>query len=81
MHRSWHGRYDPGVPFNLAHPNWTLPDLLRRSVNRFPDSPALLFYGARLTYHDFDDLATRFAISLRALGVRPGDRVDHKRTK
>lgn len=75
MHRSWHGRYDPGVPFSLAHPNWTLPDMLRRSVNRFPNSPALLFYGACLTYHDLDHLATRFAISLRSLGVRPQDRV------
>jgi len=49
--------------------------MLRRSVNRFPNSPALLFYGACLTYQDLDHLATRFAISLRSLGVRPQDRV------
>jgi len=75
MHRAWHGRYDPGVPFSLAHPNWSLPDLLRRSAARYPDGPALRFYGACLTYQELDTLATRFAASLRALGVRPQDRV------
>lgn len=75
MHHSWHDRYDPGVPFRLDYPDWTVPDLLRRSAIRAPESTALLFYGNRLTYRELDDLATRCALALRSLGVHPGDRV------
>ena len=32
-----------------AYPEWTVPDLLRRSASRFPESPALFFYGARIS--------------------------------
>jgi len=71
----WHRWYDPGVPFTFAYPDWTLPDLLRRSVTRFPQHTALIFYGARLSFRELDVLTTRFAFALRALGVRPGDRV------
>ncbi len=75
MQRSWLGRYDQGVPSTLVYPEWTIPDLLRRSVERFPDQTALLFYGSRITFRYLDDLSTRFALALRSLGVRPGDRV------
>ncbi len=75
MQQPWHRWYDPGVPFTLAYPEWTLPDLLRRSVTRFPQHRALLFYGARLSFRELDALTSRFAVALRSLGVRPGDRV------
>jgi long-chain acyl-CoA synthetase len=75
MQRSWLGRYDQGVPSTLVYPEWAIPDLLRRSVERFPDQPALLFYGSRISFRHLDDLSTRFALALRSLGVQPGDRV------
>jgi long-chain acyl-CoA synthetase len=75
MQQPWHRRYDPGVPFTFAYPDWTLPELLRRSVTRFPQHTALLFYGARLSFRELDALTSRFAFALRSLGVRPGDRV------
>ncbi len=53
MQHSWHDRYDPGVPFKLDYPDWTVPDLLRRSATRAPESTALLFYGNRLTYQNW----------------------------
>ena len=43
MRQPWHRRYDPGVPFTCAYPDWTLPDLLHRSVSRFPQRTALIF--------------------------------------
>jgi len=75
MHQPWHRRYDPGVPFTFTYPDWTLLDLLRRSVTRFPQHTALVFYGARLSFRELDALTTRFAFALRSLGVRPDDRV------
>lgn len=72
---SWLDRYDAGVPATCTYPDWTLPDLLRRSAVRFPDSTALFFYGTRLAYRELDELATRFAHALCSLGIRPGERV------
>jgi long-chain acyl-CoA synthetase len=75
MHTPWIDRYDPGVPASCTYPDWTVTDLLRRSAARFPDRPAILFYGARITYRQLDELTSRFAAALQRLGVRPGDRV------
>jgi long-chain acyl-CoA synthetase len=75
MQRSWVCRYDPGVPSTCGYPDWTVPDLLRCSAAKFPNSIALLFYGRRIRFDELDDLTTRFALSLRSLGVGPGDRV------
>lgn len=75
MHRAWLKRYDPAVPATVAYPDWTLPDLLRHSASKFPEQTALLFYGARISFRELDELTTRFALALRALGVGAGDRV------
>ncbi len=75
MQRSWVGAYDQGVPSTVEYPDWTLPDLLSRSVSRFAHSPALFFYGRCITFAELDELTTRFALALRSLGVSPGDRV------
>ena len=75
MECSWLSGYDHGVPFTLVYPEWTVPDLLCRSASQFPDRPALLFYGTCISYRQLDELITRFALGLRALGVGPGDRV------
>jgi len=75
MQRPWLGRYDPGVPSTCVYPDCTLPDLLDRTAQRFPSHAALLFYGTRVSFRELNDQAARFAGALRALGVRPGDRV------
>ena len=75
MQKAWISRYDVGVPSSFNYPEWTVPDLLRHSADRFTNSPALLFYGTHISYGELDDLTTRFALGLRRLGVRQGDRV------
>lgn len=75
MQRSWISRYDSGVPATFTYPDWTVPDLLRCSATRSPDSTALLFYGNRISYSELDDFTTRFALALRRLGVSKGDRI------
>ncbi len=75
MQQAWISRYDTGVPSTFNYPAWTVPDLLRHSSDRFPNSPALLFYGTCISYRELDDLTTRFALGLRQLGVSQGDRV------
>ena len=52
-----------------------LPEALARSAERYPDNPALLFQGTTVTYRRLDEMVSRFASALVALGVKPGDKV------
>lgn len=73
MDRIWTRQYDRGVPATLSYPELTLPDLLTRSALRFPDRPAIRFYGRVIRYHELETLVNRFAQALIALGVQAGD--------
>jgi len=75
MEKPWLAHYDPGVPHTLDYPKGPLFRLLEQSAERFPDRPATIFMGAKLTYRELNALANRFANALLALGVRKGDRV------
>lgn len=55
-------------------------DTVAAQAARHGDRPAIVFEEpdgrlSRWTYAQYDDGATRFAVALRDLGVRPGDRV------
>lgn len=49
--------------------------LFLAQTERAPDAPCLLWRGATLTYRDVLAAALEVAAGLRALGVKPGDRV------
>jgi long-chain acyl-CoA synthetase len=73
--RPWVTFYEPGVPEHLDYPGLTLGGILEETARKFPDHPALLFYGKTISYAELDRLASRFANGLLGLGVRTGDRV------
>jgi long-chain acyl-CoA synthetase len=72
----WLAHYDPGVPATLApYPDKTLVDYVAEAARNAPDSPALLFKGATLTYGALDRLSDACAAGFAALGIGRGDRV------
>ncbi|HXY70736.1 MAG TPA: long-chain fatty acid--CoA ligase [Gemmatimonadales bacterium] len=73
--RVWHKHYDAIVPPSLTYERLVLPERLERSAEAYPDQPAILFLGSRLTYRQLKDQVDRFATALSALGVRKGTRV------
>ena len=79
--RPWHRFYESGVPVAPDFPSFPMYGFLRRSVERFPGTAALILVSAhpsfdrRLTYAQLDDLSDRFAASLVRRGLRQGDRV------
>jgi HIP---CoA ligase len=54
---------------------WTLPRLLRRALEEFPDAEALVDGDLRWTFGELVANARRAAAAMIADGVRPGDRV------
>jgi long-chain acyl-CoA synthetase len=72
MDRSWIAQYDPGVPATLSYPEETLPQLLARSAERFPDRPALVFSGRVIRYRELDTWVSRFAQALLQTGIGRG---------
>jgi long-chain acyl-CoA synthetase len=73
--RPWIDFYETGVPSSLTYPEMTLGSVLERTAKKYPDQPALFFYGKKITYRELDSLANRFARALIELGVKKGDRV------
>ena len=73
--RPWLRHYERGVPARLTIPDYPLTWLLDRTVSRFAGNTAFIYYGTKITYAQFSSLANRFAMGLKQLGVRPGDRV------
>ncbi len=75
MERPWLKHYGAGVPATLPYPEITLHQVLRDSARRFPERPALEFYGRSMTYRELEDITGRFAAALIELGIQKGDRV------
>ena len=76
MPAPWLAHYDPGVAATLEpYPNRTLVDYLADAARNAPDSPALLFKGASVSYGELDHLSDACAAAFASLGVVRGDRV------
>ena len=73
--RMWLSQYEDGVPFTVDVPRIPVQHLLRSSVRRFPNRPAVYFEGVRLTYRRLNHEVNRFANALLALGIGKGARV------
>ena len=73
--RSWHKSYAAGVPREVEFEKITMPEVLTRTAQRFPDRTALIFMGKKITYRELEALVNRFAKALKELGVKAGDKV------
>ena len=73
--RPWLSSYAEGVPADIDPPTESLSRLIEESVEKYGDHVALQFFGRTTTYAALGDAVDRVAEGLRALGVKPGDRV------
>jgi len=71
--RPWFRNWPEGVPKRIDYPKFPLHALLEKSVQDFPDKPAIIFLGKKITYRELGSLVNRFATALYNLGVRKGD--------
>jgi len=64
-----------GLGSKLCYPFGDIPitDYLGKWATVIPDKPALIYYGARITFRQLDELSNRFANYLIARGLGKGD--------
>jgi crotonobetaine/carnitine-CoA ligase len=60
---------------SFAAADRTLPVMLARQAERFAERPLVIAGGMTWSYADTAEAAARFAGTLRAAGIQPGDRV------
>ena len=75
MDKPWLKHYEPQVPGHIDYPQRPLHTNMEEAARRFPQSPATIFMGGKLSYAQIDALADRFAAALARMGVKKGDRV------
>jgi long-chain acyl-CoA synthetase len=73
--KPWVRFYQKGVPETVDIPEHTLPQSLSIAAEKYPASPASIFFDQVISYKKLDGLVTRFAAGLQSLGVKKGDRV------
>lgn len=74
LRHPWLRHYEPEVPPNLDYANLSLPGMLAQSAGRSPESTALIYFGARISYRELAAAVDAFAAALAGLGVKKGDR-------
>jgi long-chain acyl-CoA synthetase len=72
--RPWFKIYEKlGIRKHIDIPEASLPELVDRAAERWPDRPSLIFYGKRITFKELAVLTKKFATALADLGVKKGD--------
>ncbi|QDZ43273.1 long-chain-fatty-acid--CoA ligase [Corynebacterium sp. sy039] len=73
--KSWLQNYGEWTPHTLDYEDTTLLDIYDNNLAINADKTATYFFGRTQTYAELDKQVRSAAAGLRALGVRPGDRV------
>ncbi len=73
--KPWLKSYQKGVPEKINYEEICMPEILERTVSKFPDNIALIFQGYQVSYSQMKDMVDRFATCLTDFGVKKGDSV------
>ncbi len=71
----WLKSYPSNVKPHIDYPYQSLGQMLDVTVEKMPDTLAMIFGGQTLTYRQFGDQVNRFAGALADIGIVRGDRV------
>ena len=66
--RPWLSRYDEGVPQTIDYPDEPFFFFLEESARKYPESPCTIFKGAKITFHEMNDVTTDLQLVLAVSG-------------
>lgn len=73
--RPWLKYYKSDVPGNLEYPNTNMYGLLEETAKKFPSYYAYQYFNKNVTYSHFIEKIKSVAASLKAYGIKKGDKV------
>ncbi len=73
--KPWCKNYDYWVPAEVSFPTQPIYHILNVASVHYPDQPAVVFLGAKLTFKEVKQQADKLATALSMLGISKGDRV------
>lgn len=71
--KPWLKFYDPHVPEHLTYDDKLYSQLLRETVEKFPNRTAIIYMGTKISFRELDLMGNRFAHFLKKQGLAPGD--------
>ena len=75
MERVWMKSWPENVPPKLEFPEKPLHEFLRDQARLNPKKPAIIFYGAEITFRELDRRTDQLAAALGSMGLKKGGRV------
>ena len=73
MEKPWTLQYDPGMKESMTYPDKTLYEMLVRTENNFPGTPAISFEGRKISFRALLNQVDTVALALKELGLKRGD--------
>ena len=73
--RPWFKSWPENVPKRIDYPLIPLCEFLKRTVEKYPDNTAIIYFDRAMTYRELGLAVDRFATALNDMGVKKGDKV------
>ncbi|MFU8831961.1 MAG: AMP-binding protein [Wenzhouxiangella sp.] len=74
--KPWLDEYPAAVPAEIDMTEFnSVVDVIDKSCTEYADKVAFVNFGAELTYRQIDEYSRAFGARMRALGLKPGDRI------
>ncbi|WP_409305197.1 long-chain-fatty-acid--CoA ligase [Peribacillus sp. SCS-155] len=73
--KPWLSVYGDYIKAEAEIPDYSIPQLLQNTAEKFPENIAITFYGKKILYKELVYAANAFASALQNHGVQKGDRV------
>jgi long-chain acyl-CoA synthetase len=73
--KPWLNSYAPFASESIDYEEICLPDILNRTVGKYPETDALIFQGYKVKYRELKEMVDRFATCLADFGVKKGEAV------
>ncbi len=73
--RTWYKFWPKQQPKSLDYPETPLFEAVETAAKRFPEKPAIIYYGRKISYADLWKSVLTFAAYLHHNGIQKGDRV------
>jgi len=76
VQKPWILHYDQEVPKEIKIPkNVTILDFFDDSVRNFPQRPAIIYFGKKISYADLKEQVNKLAFVLNNMGIHERDRI------